>query len=367
MTDTPRDELDFGSDDENTDIVKKNKNILKKTTEPKKTPSKFIDEDDTSDDDDDEDNDEPIAANNEFNINCNKTFIFCKDKNIGINEHIKYIFPSVKNYSFKPWDKVFSDNKVKLNELIFNTEWFDFFENVSQKKYFSNIEKILSKCVSNKQTIVPYPDLMFSALNMLSPKKINVVILGQDPYFNVDKINNQIIPQAMGCSFSVCLGYPKPPSLKNIYQNLLKFGHITEIPDSGNLSAWVLQGCLLINSAFTTIHGKANAHQLTWTDFSKDLIKYISSVCENVVFMAWGKNAHTLCLNVDPNKHKIITSSHPSPYSFTATMSGSSYGFDNKNRKQVTYPSFNDTNHFGEANEFLESKKKNQILWNLFL
>ena len=208
--------------------------------------------------------------------------------------------------------------------------------------------------------------MIFNAFNILSPQNIKVVIIGQDPYFNINKINGKNIPQAMGCSFSVPLNYPKPPSLANIYKNLHNYGHVAEIPVTGNLSFWIIQGCLMINAAFTTIHGKANAHKDTWKEFTRDLIKYINSVCEKIVFMAWGKDAHMLCLNIDPTRHEIITSSHPSPFSAASEYSGLAYGLDIKMRKQVTYPPFNQTDHFGLANEYLLSVGKTGIIWDLF-
>lgn len=286
-------------------------------------------------------------------------------KLLDVRPYTNYIFPSVTNYTFKPWDKFFTAGKVDLTQLVFNVKWFDFFEEVSKNRYFSNIQEILLKTIEKKHTIVPYPELVFNALNVLSPEKIKVVIIGQDPYFNTTNINGKNIPQAMGCSFSVPIGYPKPPSLTNIYKNLLEYGHISVIPESGNLSFWLIQGCLMINAALTTLLGKPNAHRDTWKEFTKDLIKYISSKCENVVFLAWGKDAHMICLNVDQTKHKIITSSHPSPYSYTSEFSGFEYGLDIKTRKQITYPSFQSTNHFGLANEYLDSVDKTGILWDL--
>jgi len=280
--------------------------------------------------------------------------------------HTNYIFPSVTNYTFKPWDKFFVNGKVDLTQLVFNVKWFDFFEEVTKNRYFENIQEILSKVIEKKRTMVPYPELVFNAFNILSPEKIKVVIIGQDPYFNIMNISGKNIPQAMGCAFSVPMKYPKPPSLTNIYKNLFEFGHVLEIPESGNLSFWLIQGCLLINAALTTIHGKANAHKDTWKEFTKDVVKYISLKCDKIVFLAWGKDAHMLCLNVDPTKHKIITSSHPSPYSYTSEFNGFEYGLDIKNRKQVTYSSFQSTNHFGLANEYLDSVGKTGILWDLF-
>src|SRR5581483_9845500 len=118
-----------------------------------------------------------------------------------------------------------------------------------------------------------------------------------------------------GFSFSVPRNYPKAKSLSNIYQNLALFNHIKQIPNSGCLSLWVLQGCFMINASLTTLLGQSNAHKDVWTEFTTDLITYLNSKFENLVFVAWGAHAHNLCRNVDPNRHHIITSSHPSPYS----------------------------------------------------
>jgi uracil-DNA glycosylase len=320
---------------------------------------KFMDEEGDLDDEEKGEDTEEIEATPEITFEGNM-------KLVDIRPYTQYIFPSVTTYDFQPWDKFYPDMKVDLTQLVFNTKWYEFFDLVYQKKYFGKIEQILSKVIEKKHTILPYPELVFNALNILSPAKIKVVIIGQDPYFNTNLIGIKSIPQAMGCSFSVPRGYPKPPSLTNIYKNLFDHHHITSIPTTGNLSYWLLQGCLMINAAFTTIQGKANAHKDTWKEFTQDLIKYINSACDNVVFMAWGKDAHTLCLNIDPTKHHIITSSHPSPYSYSSEYNGWAYGLDVKNRKQVKYPPFKDTDHFGEANSYLQSIGKSGIIWDLF-
>lgn len=278
---------------------------------------------------------------------------------------LDYVFANVDNYKFKTWKECFPDNKVNLKALIFNSKWNEFFEIISSKKYYHGIERILSGFLeNNKDIILPYGELVFNSLNILSPEKIRVVIIGQDPYPAINKINQKNIPQAMGFSFSVPLGYPKPKSLENIYNNLLHFNHLKKIPETGCLAMWILQGCFMINSTFTTFNGQKNVHKNIWKDFTNDLLSYINKKCENVVFLVWGKDAHIKCLNIDPKRHHIITSSHPSPLGFDKTFSGFIYG-NSKNKKSVTYPSFKLTDHFGQVNTYLKSIGKIEILWDL--
>lgn len=292
----------------------------------------------------------------------------CKEPIIGNRPMIDYIFADANNYSFKTWKDCFPDKKVNLRSLIFNSAWDDFFSLVEKKTYFKNMENIISSYLSrDNEIILPHAELVFNIFNILSPKQIKVVISGQDPYPEMNDINGKSIPQAMGFSFSVPLNYPKPYSLKNIYDNLLKFGHIKNIPKSGCLSYWILQGCFMMNAAFTTFHAKKNVHRNLWKCFSDDLLSYINTKCKNIVFVVWGKDAHMLCQNIDPYRHHIITSSHPSPLGFQKTFTGFAYGqYKNpRDRKVVTYPPFATTDHFGRINDYLKFVNKREIIWDL--
>lgn len=321
-----------------------------------KKKSIFLDEDEESDDDEVEIDIKPMQK-----INRVKPII-------GDRPFLDYIFADANKYTFKSWSECFPDGKVSLRSLVFNNSWNEFFDMVETKPYFKNMEKILSDfMVKSKNSIVPDAELVFNSFNVLSPKQISVVIIGQDPYHGINKIGNKLIPQAMGFSFSVPLNYPKPPSLANIYENLLTFDHIKKIPEGGCLGMWVLQGCFMDNAALTTFHTKANAHQKIWEQFTNDWLEYINEKCENIVFVTWGVFSHKLCLNIDPNRHHIITTSHPSPYSVDSTLNGYSYGKvkNFSERKQVTYPSFRSTDIFGRVNSYLKSVGKKEILWDV--
>src|SRR6185295_15692574 len=84
----------------------------------------------------------------------------------------------------------------------------------------------------------PRSHLVFNAFRLTSIENIKVVLIGQDPYVNVD--------EAMGLSFSVPRGVKIPPSLRNIYGCLKHYGAVGDI-DHGDLSNWARQGVLLLN------------------------------------------------------------------------------------------------------------------------
>lgn len=321
-----------------------------------KIPAKFIDEDDTSDEDDTNDTNDIVPVNKPVVKKVFKSII-------GDKQITDYIFANTNTYSFKTWHQCFSDKKVNLRALVFNPTWYEFFDIIETKPYYEGMERILSKILTkNNESILPHAELVFNMLNMLSPKRIKVVIMGQDPYPGISKIDGKSIPQAMGFSFSVPLNFPKPPSLDNIYKNLLEFKHVAKIPESGCLSYWILQGCFMVNASFTTIHTKKNVHKEIWKNFTDDLLTYINNNCTNVVFAVWGSEAHKICQNIDPLRHHIITSSHPSPLAYDKTFSGLSYG---KNKKQVTYQPFKSIDHFGKINDYLKTVNKREIIWDL--
>ena len=94
--------------------------------------------------------------------------------------------------------------------------------------------------------------LIFNAFNLCPFDKVKVVIIGQDPYHEPG--------QAMGLSFSVPDGVQLPPSLQNIYKEIVAdLG--TPIRQSGNLTRWAEQGVLLLNATLTVRAHVANSHQ----------------------------------------------------------------------------------------------------------
>src|SRR5262245_28681624 len=65
-----------------------------------------------------------------------------------------------------------------------------------------------------ERTVYPPARDLFAALRFCPPERARVLILGQDPYHGAG--------QAHGLSFSVPAGVAVPPSLRNIFRELVE-------------------------------------------------------------------------------------------------------------------------------------------------
>lgn len=202
--------------------------------------------------------------------------------------------------------------------------------------------------------IFPPPNLVFNAFKFLTPQECRVVIIGQDPYHGIG--------QAMGLSFSVPEGEAIPPSLRNIFKEMiidLKFdgskksydecqnSDFKATPSSGDLTYLANQGVLLLNRALTVRESKANSHRNFWQDFTKEIFQNLLRKSQNIVVMLWGNDAKDIMKGINPEivkKHLILTAAHPSPL---AANRGGWFG----------------TRHFSKANKYLESKGNMGIDW----
>jgi len=199
----------------------------------------------------------------------------------------KYILNTF-NYPFKSWIQHYPNCDVNIQNLTIFTDWNLIFNNIFNINNWNCINTYLSNSLKKNCIIYPYPENLFAPFNYTSFNDIKVVFIGQDPYFSNEIHNNKIIPQAMGLAFSVPNGMKIPSSLKNIFKNLKKFGHTISIPKSGNLISWAFQGCLMINASLTVQHGHKNSHAKIWSQFTDQIIKYISDNLKNIVFVLWG-------------------------------------------------------------------------------
>lgn len=214
--------------------------------------------------------------------------------------------------------------------------WKQYLQEEVKKDYYKNILSFLENELKSGKTIYPPKQKWFNVLNM-NPENIKVVIIGQDPYHGPN--------QAHGYSFSVEKGVKIPPSLKNIYEEIEKEFNISMSKTNGDLTPWVEQGVFLLNAILTVEKSNPASHKnVGWDKFTDNLIKIISTNCENVVFLLWGKFAESKKLLIDSSKHLILISAHPSPYSV-------SNFFGNK--------------HFIKTNEYLKLHNKKEIDWKI--
>lgn len=214
------------------------------------------------------------------------------------------------------------------------SSWKKHLDKEFQQSYFEALANFVKAAYRN-QPIYPPAKEIFRAFELCSLEDTKVVILGQDPYHGPG--------QAHGLCFSVREEVSMPPSLLNIFTEIHNdLG--APIPPNGNLTRWARQGVLLLNATLTVEARKPGSHQKKgWETFTDAVISTVSEAQEHVVFLLWGAYARQKTSLIDADKHLILTSPHPSPYSADRGFFG--------NR------------HFSQANKYLEKHQLKPIDW----
>lgn len=219
---------------------------------------------------------------------------------------------------------------------FFGNDWDEVLDNEFKKEYF---QEILDNVESeyNKHRVYPAKNKIFSAFKLTPFKDVKVVILGQDPYHGEG--------QAHGLCFSVMPGIPTPPSLVNIYKEIVSdVGGF--MPDNGYLVPWAKQGVLLLNTVLTVREGMPNSHRsLGWETFTDEVIRQLNNSENKIVFLLWGNNAKLKSSLIDTTKHTILEATHPSPLSATHGFFG--------------------CKHFSKTNEILKNNGLKPINWQI--
>jgi len=184
----------------------------------------------------------------------------------------------------------------------------------------------LHSVVSARASVAPNQDDVFAALRLCpDPSAVRVILLGQDPYHSITETG----PIANGLAFSVNASIRKlPPSLANIYKELVS--DVGPLPPgtSGDLSVWAKQGVLLLNDVLTVSIGAPLSHQgIGWEQLTQQILLKILTAAPHVVIVAWGRNAQKK-LEAAPiaailERHTVLKAPHPSPLSAHTGFFGS--------------------------------------------
>ena len=186
------------------------------------------------------------------------------------------------------------------------TDWNPVLRGEFAEPYWAELQAFVTDERQRHQVFPPH-DEVFAALHQTPWSEVKAVILGQDPYHGAG--------QAHGLCFSVRPGVTVPPSLRNIYAEL-KTDLGIEPPNHGCLDAWADQGVLLLNTTLTVRAHQAASHQKHgWETFTDQVIRAVDAKDERVVFILWGASARKKKALIDPRKHTVIESAHPSPLS----------------------------------------------------
>lgn len=204
------------------------------------------------------------------------------------------------------------------------------------KDYFKSLIKFLNNELDQGKVIYPHGCDIFNAFQSTPYNKVKAIIIGQDPYHGEG--------QAHGLCFSVRPEIKTPPSLKNIYKEMNTDLGI-EPHHNGYLQSWAEQGVLMLNSVLTVEQKKPASHRKKgWEQFTDKVIETLNAEKENLVFILWGNDAKKKAEIVDRNKHLVLESAHPSPFSFKKFLG---------------------CKHFSKTNNYLKTHSISEINWKL--
>lgn len=224
------------------------------------------------------------------------------------------------------------ERPIKIDE-----SWYQVLKNEFDKPYFQYLKQFLLKERQAGYTIFPPGNRIFAAFDLCPFDKVKCVIVGQDPYHGPR--------QANGLAFSVNDGMKKPPSLFNIFREINNDLGLP-MPQSGNLEPWCEQGVLLLNTILTVRAGQPKSHHgHGWEDFTHEAIRALNDNRDHLVFILWGREAQYKEEIIDTNRHLVLKSHHPSPYSADKGFFGN--------------------HHFSLTNQFLEQHGMSPINWDI--
>ncbi len=212
-------------------------------------------------------------------------------------------------------------------------------KNVLQGEFTKDYWQKLTDFVRHEyqsQKIYPAPQNIFKAFELCPFDQTKVVILGQDPYHTPNVAN--------GLSFATSQS-KIPPSLQNIFKEIsAEFPELKIETQNGDLTRYAKQGVLLLNATLTVRENSPTSHSdKGWELFTDEVIKVLSDQKENLVFILWGNYAKQKGKIIDRQKHLVLESAHPSPFS-------ANHGFLGNQ-------------HFIQTNKYLREHSKPEIDW----
>lgn len=185
-------------------------------------------------------------------------------------------------------------------------DWAGVLAPVLQSEGFASLATHVDDCVA--RTVKVYPADPFHALRLTPLSSVRVLILGQDPYHGPE--------QAQGLAFSVPTGAKRPPSLRNIFNEVAaEFGGVAAEFDN-DLTRWARQGVLLLNTVLTVEEGAPASHaKRGWERVTDAVIEQVAQHAPTA-FLLWGAHAQSKRALIPADRgHLVLTANHPSPLS----------------------------------------------------
>ncbi len=220
--------------------------------------------------------------------------------------------------------------KEKLKLDVKKGNWDDILLPFINSKAYDDVVTSLVGLVENGQRFTPQFKDIFNAFKECDYNNLKVVIVGQDPYPQLDV--------ADGIAFSCSKKGKTEKSLQYIFKAL--YGEYEGY--NNDLRRWANQGVLLINTALTVEVNKIGSHYWNWKPFTEYLFTEINKNNKDIVFILMGKKAESWQLLL-PNQI-ILKCSHPASAAYRGGVWDS-----------------NDV--FSKANDELKKQDKTLISW----
>ena len=216
------------------------------------------------------------------------------------------------------------DNVVVVDEFMEKYKIHEEYRAFFSVNRVTEIENFIKKLeISGSSFYAPTKLHIFKALSSpISNKK--VLMLGKEPY--------NVYPHiATGLSYEIKEKSWFSSTINNTLKNILKLiyysynGELKEIEDIKNeinkgnfkilppdkiFKSWENQGVLLLNSALTVLINETGSHSKFWSNFTKDILEYISTVNQDITYFLWGKDLKIFEKNILSSN--IIIHNHPS-------------------------------------------------------
>lgn len=229
------------------------------------------------------------------------------------------------------------DVKQKLYKKLEISGWDDKLRSFLLGSEMDKILDVLLKEAMDSKRFTPPMKHIFRAFEECPYDKVNVVIIGQDPYPQIET--------ADGLAFSCSIKDKPEVSLQHIFK-AIKESVPEELQDSNptnNLDRWAKQGVLLLNSAFTCTIGKPGTHYLLWRPFLINVIDSMMWSKPDIVYVFLGKKAQDY-MDLIPDTGCKIAVEHPAAAAYKGSI-------------------WDHGDMFNKINECLDMQGKPKIIW----
>lgn len=198
----------------------------------------------------------------------------------------------------------------QLVDGLEKSEWKKYlYSFVAGKEFLNILEHLLAEANANRR-FTPKIKVLLKCFEECPQKDLKVVLIGQDPYFQLNVADGL----AFSCSNTMSL----QKSLTYIYKEIQRTVYNNDyIPYNPDLKGWANQGVLLLNSAFTTQINVAGTHYNMWESFLQFIIEVLNTM-QPTVFILLGKKANSFRPLISEN-HYVLSTTHPAFAGYSGT------------------------------------------------